>query len=34
MRLAQAAFDLQRYEEAEQFFSEAASGIHDEDRRC
>ena len=31
MRLAQAAFDLQRYEEAERMFAEAASGIHDED---
>ncbi|HET9159739.1 MAG TPA: hypothetical protein VFN88_03935, partial [Caulobacteraceae bacterium] len=31
MRLAQAAFDLQRYEEAEQLFAEAATGIHDED---
>ncbi|HET9159004.1 MAG TPA: hypothetical protein VFN88_00195, partial [Caulobacteraceae bacterium] len=31
MRLAQAAFALQRYEEAEQLFAEAATGIHDED---
>ena len=31
MRLAQAAFDLQRYDEAERLFAEAATGIHDED---
>jgi hypothetical protein len=31
MRLAQAAFALERYEEAERLFGEAASGIHDED---
>jgi hypothetical protein len=31
MRLAQAAFDLQRYEEAEQLFAAAAQGIHEED---
>ena len=31
MRLAQAAFDLQRYEEAEELYAQAATGIHDED---
>jgi hypothetical protein len=31
MRLAQAAFDLDRYEEAERLFAEAAQGIHEED---
>jgi hypothetical protein len=31
MRLAQAAFELQRYEEAERLFAEAATGIHEED---
>lgn len=31
MRLAHAAFDLGRFEEAEQLFAAAASGIHDED---
>lgn len=31
MRLAHAAFDLERYEEAERLFAAAASGIHEED---
>lgn len=31
MRLAQAAFDLQRYDEAEELYREAAQGIHADD---
>jgi len=31
MRLAQAAFELNRYDEAEQLFREAAHGIHEDD---
>lgn len=31
MRLAAAAFDLQRYEEAEDLYREAAQGIHEDD---